>query len=46
MLGYSDKLIKNMGKNKKKNFRKIGLETPNLNYPIAIHTSNIYGKIM
>ena len=35
-----------MGKNKKKIFRKIDLETTNLNYPIAIHTRTIYGKIV
>ena len=30
-----------MGRKQEKNFRKIDLETPNLNYSIAIHTSNI-----
>ena len=35
---------KNMEKTKKTFFRKIGLETPNLNYPIAIHAWTIYGK--
>ena len=46
MLGYSDKSIEKHGKNKKKILRKIGLETSNLNYPIAIHTWTIYGKKM
>ena len=41
MLGYSDKSIEKHGKKQEKNFRKIGLKTPNLNYSIAIHTSNI-----
>ena len=41
MLGYSDKSIEKHGKKQDKIFRKIYLKTPNLNYSIAIHTSNI-----
>ena len=44
MLGYSDKSIEKHGKKQEKISQKIFLETPNLNYSIAIHTWTIYGK--
>ena len=41
MLGYSDESIEKHEKKQEKIFRKIVLITPNLNYSIAIQTSNI-----